>query len=128
MLASSLSSNAADLGSGHAAHAAGLGRRRDRVTIAAPPIEAAEQFLGPKTEASELVRALGRGIAANPVAIDHINLRGIEACGHVGGHLAIGKAERSGNVTGSIGLARARVDDGDGTAASLEIERQIPGI
>ena len=38
--------------------------------VAAPPIDSAEQFLSAKSEPSELVRALGRCIATDPVAID----------------------------------------------------------
>src|SRR5436189_4324558 len=119
MLASSLSPDRPDLGCGLAAHSAGLERCRDRVTVAAPPVKPTEQLLCPETEAGELVGALGRGIAADPVAIDHINLRGIEARGRLDGHLAMRQADRTGNVTGRVGLARPRVDDHDRVAAGL---------
>ena len=51
--------------------------------VAAPPIESAEQFLGAKSQPRELVRALRRRIAADPVAIDDIDLTAVEACDRV---------------------------------------------
>src|SRR5829696_5690911 len=104
MLGSSFSSASADLSGGLGAHAAGLDRCRDGVTVAAPPVKPAEQLLCPEAEAGELVGALGRGIAADPVAIDHIDLRGIEARGRLDGHLAMRQADRAGDMTGGIGL------------------------
>ena len=48
------------------------------MSVAAPPIETAEQFLRAKAEPSELIGGFGRGIAADAVAIDDVHLAAVE--------------------------------------------------
>ena len=54
-----------------AARLIGSGYRR---TVAAPPIEPSEQLLGAKSQPRAFVSALGRGVTADPIAINDINL------------------------------------------------------
>src|SRR3984893_9047791 len=96
--------------------------------VAAPPIESAEQFLGAKSQPRELVRALGRSIAADPVAIDDIDLAAVEVCGGFGVHLAMWEADSAGNVPYGVCIAGAGVDHDNVGKSSLEIDRQIPRI
>jgi len=79
-----------------------LMRSGDRMPVAAPPIEPAKQFLGAKSEPRELVRALGRCIAADPVAIDDIDLAAVEAGGGFCVHVAMWGADRAGDVARDV--------------------------
>lgn len=99
-----------------------LMRNRHRMPVATPPIESAEQFLGAKSQPRELVRAFGRRIAADPVAIGYIDLAAVEVCGGFGVHLAMWEANSARDVAGNVCLARASVDHDDVGKCGLEID------
>src|SRR5215472_1556992 len=98
------------------------------MTVTPPPIEPAEQLLDPKAELGELKGALCRGVAADTVAVDDVDLVAIETRGAVGAHLPVGKAHRARDMSGGISLARARIDDDNRRQAGFEIDRQIPRV
>jgi hypothetical protein len=98
------------------------------MTVAAPPIQSAEKLFHSKAKAGELVGTLGRAVATDSVAIDDIDLAGIEIRGAIGGHLSMGKANRAGDVSGRISVARARIDNDDLSLTGFEIDRQIPRV
>src|SRR5207247_8748069 len=106
-------------GNGTVAGFSGAGR--NRMTVSAPPVEAAEQLLYAKPKVGQLVGTLGRGIAADPVAVDDVNLAAIETRDDVRRHIAMRQAARAGNVTCRIGLARAGIDDDDLAESRLQI-------
>ena len=89
--------------------------------IAAPPIDPAEQFLDAKSEPSKLVRALGRCIATDPVAIHDIELAAVEPCSGFGAHLAMWEADSPGDVASAICIAGAGVDHNDVGKTGSEI-------
>ena len=93
------------------------------MTIAAPPIEPAEQFLGAKSQPRKFVSALGRGVATDPIAINDIDLAAVEACCRFRVHLAMWEANRTGDMAGDVRIAGARVDHDDGGQAGFEIDR-----
>src|SRR6266446_4452274 len=97
-----------------------------RMPVAAPPIESAEQFLGAKSQPRELVRALGRCIAADPVAIDDIDLAAVEACGGFRVHFAMWEADSARDVARDVCIAGTGVDHHDVGKGGLEIDKQIP--
>jgi len=94
--------------------------------VATPPIESAEQFLGAKSQQRELVRALGRCIAADPIAIHDIDLAAVEACDGFGVHVAMWEADRAGDMACDLCIAGAGVDHHDVSEGGLEIDGQIP--
>src|ERR1700730_15032133 len=62
------------------------------------------------------VRPFRRCVAADPVAVDNVNLAAVEPHGVFDVHLPVRKADRAGNVTGGVGIARAGIyDDNLGT-------------
>src|SRR5262249_6092042 len=97
-------------------------RSGDRMPVAAPPIEPAEQFLGAKSQPRELVRALGRCIAADPVAINDIDLAAVEACGSFCVHVAMWEADRARDMACDVCIAGAGVDHHDVSKGGLEID------
>ena len=101
-------------------------RSGHRMPVAAPPIESTEQILGAKSQQRELVRALGRCIAADPIAIDDIDLAAVEACDGFGVHVAMWEADRAGDVARDVCIAGAGVDHHNVGKDGLEIEGQIP--
>src|SRR5262249_15577653 len=101
-------------------------RSGDRMPVAAPPIEPAEQFLGAKSQPRELVRALGRRITTDPVAINDIDLAAVEACDSFGVHVAMWKADGTRDVACDVCIAGAGVDHHDVDKGGFEIDRQIP--
>ena len=82
------------------------------MTIAAPPIEPSEQFLGAKSQPREFVSALRRGITADPIAINGINLAAVEARRRFRVHFTMWEADHTGDVAGDRRIAAARVDHG----------------
>ena len=66
-----------------------------RMTIAAPPIEPSEQLLGAKSQPSAFVSALRPGIAADPIAINDINLAAVEARRRFRFHFTMWEADRT---------------------------------
>jgi len=92
--------------------------------VAAPPIEPAEQLLGAKSQPRELVRALGRSITADPVAIDDIDLAAVEVCGGFGVHLAMWEADSAVDVPNGVCIAGAGVDHDNVGKCGIEIDRQ----
>jgi hypothetical protein len=94
--------------------------------VAAPPIDPAEQFLSTKSEPSELVRALGRCIATDPVAIDDVYLTAVELCGGRGTHLPMREADGARHVASGVCIAGAGVDHNDVGKSGSEISGQIP--
>jgi hypothetical protein len=83
-------------------------RSGHRMPVAAPPIESAEQFLGAKSQQRELVRALRRCIAADPIAIYDIDLAAVEACDGFDVHVAMWEADRAGDM-GDLARRSARM-------------------
>src|SRR5215469_16623073 len=98
-------------------------RSGDWMPVAAPPIESAEQFLGAKPQPRELIRALGRRITADPVAINDIDLAAVEACDSFGVHVAMREADRAGDMACDVCIAGAGVDHHDVGKGGLEIDR-----
>jgi hypothetical protein len=90
-----------------------------RMTIAAPPIEPSEQLLGAKSQPREFVSTLRRGVTADPIAINDINLAAVEARRRLRVHFTMWEADRTGDVAGDIRIAGARVDR---DKAGLEID------
>ena len=90
--------------------------------IAAPPIEPSKQFLGAKSQPREFVNALGRGVTADPIAINDIDLAAVEARRRFRVHLAMWEADRTGDVAGDVRITGARFDHDDGGKAGLEID------
>jgi hypothetical protein len=87
------------------------------MSVAPPPIETAEQFLGTKPKLGELVRPFRRCVAADPVTVDNVDLAAVELRGAFDVHLPMRKADGAGNVADGIGIARAGVyDDNLGTS------------
>jgi hypothetical protein len=84
-----------------------------RMTIAAPPIEPSEQFFGAKSQPRKFVSALGRGVTADPIAINDIDLAAVEARRRFPIHLAMWEVDRTGNVAGDVCITRARVNHND---------------
>src|SRR5271165_739061 len=101
-------------------------RSGHRMPVAAPPIDPTEQLLGAKSKPSELVRAFGRCIATDPVAIDDIDLAAVEPCSGFSAHLAMWEADSAGDVASGVRIARAGVDHGDIGKSGFEINGQIP--
>ena len=66
-----------------------------RMTIAAPPIEPSEQLLGAKSQPRAFVSALRRGVTADPIAINDINLAAVEARRRFRFHFTMWEADRT---------------------------------
>ena len=107
---------------GGAEKAAGLKRSDHRMPVATPPIEAPEQFLGAKSQPREFVSTLGRGVTADPIAVDDINLATIETRGSFRVHLSVREADCTGDVARDVRITGASVDHGDSSKGGLEID------
>ena len=105
----------------------GLIGERDRMTVAAPPIEPAKQLFDAKSQLGKFERAFGRRVAADPVAIDDVNLGAVEPRCRLRRHISVRQAQRAWNM-GGIGLARTSIDDDSRRVARFQIDRQVPGI
>ena len=95
------------------------------MSVAAPPIEAAEQLLSPKPKSRELARPFGRCVAANSVAIDNVHLVAVELSDGLPVHVAMWEVERPGDMASYVCVARASIDHDDVGDRSLQIDGQI---
>ena len=92
------------------------------MTIAAPPIEPSEQFLGAKSQPRAFVSALRRDSTADPIAINDINLAAVEARRRFRVHFMMWEADRTWDVADDLRIATARADHDDRGKAGLEID------